>query len=269
MMNSSEVDELAAARSERGYWDAHWRIADVPDPVDASSTKPEDRLYRLLHRDFLELFSPRPQRLVEVGCGGSRFLPYFARTFGIEVSGLDYSNVGCDLARAILAKAGVRGTIVKGDMFDPPPELIRAFDVVASFGLVEHFEDTSKAIAACARLLRPGGVMVTLIPNFAGLYGWLYRFINPAIYEIHVPLTRKQLIAAHVGAGMDIIRCRFLLGFPGVMDVEGRSHAANASAKRRIAARVGRMIWRMEEAGLSIPPNQITSPYIVCYARAA
>jgi SAM-dependent methyltransferase len=268
-MSSRQQEPPPSARSERSYWDATWSVDDIPSPVDPESTKPEDRYYRLLHRDFRALFASRPGRLVEVGCGGSRFLPYFARAFGVEVVGLDYSEVGCGLARAILAKAGVDGEVIKADMFDLPSRLSGQFDVVASFGLVEHFEDTALAIGACARLLRPGGTMITLIPNLAGLYGWLYRVIHPAVYKMHVPLTRAQLVAAHERAGLRVIASKHLLGFPGVIDVEGRTRAVKRSAMRGLAAAASRIIWRLEDRGLGIPPNRLTSPYIICYASTA
>jgi SAM-dependent methyltransferase len=61
----------------------------------------------------------------------------------------------------VLDAAGVPGEIVCADLFAPPPHLLAQFDVVVSFGVVEHFDDTAACVAACARLVKPGGLMVT------------------------------------------------------------------------------------------------------------
>ena len=119
------------------------RSETLPAPVD-----PRDKtLSNYVARKFHELFTrvlPRGHnvRLLEVGCARSRWLPYFAAEHGYEVTGLDYSTMGCEQARQILAAAGVEGRIVEGDLFSPPEDLLEAFDVVISFGLVEHFDDT-------------------------------------------------------------------------------------------------------------------------------
>ena len=94
------------------------------------------------------------------------------------MSGLDYSDIGCQKSRAILRNEGVEGQIFHGDMFDPPAHLKGKFDVVFSNGLVEHFEDTKKAVSACASFLKPGGMMVTLIPNLSGMLGPLQQILD-------------------------------------------------------------------------------------------
>ena len=42
----------------------------------------------------------------------------------------------------ILSIEGVKGDIVCADFFSPPESMIEEFDVVISFGVLEHFEDT-------------------------------------------------------------------------------------------------------------------------------
>lgn len=52
---------------------------------------------------------------LEIGCARSRWLPYFAKEFGFEVSGIDYSEVGSQQATQILFNEGVQGNIVFAD----------------------------------------------------------------------------------------------------------------------------------------------------------
>jgi len=84
--------------------------------------------------------------------------PYFAKEFGFKVYGIDYSEIGCKQAREVLSNTGVEGNVICAIFFSPPENLIDAFDVVVSFGVVEHFEDTA-GIAAFSRFLKPNGIL--------------------------------------------------------------------------------------------------------------
>ena len=149
--------------------------------------------------------------LLELGCARSVWLPYFHRQFGFRIVGLDYTEIGCAQARAVLATSAVSGEIVHADLFTPPTAMLNKFDVVVSFGLVEHFSDTAAVLSACARFLKPGGVMITTIPNFSGWLGAMQRRFDRAVYDIHVPLDREQFAQAHKAAGLDLIACDYFI----------------------------------------------------------
>ena len=51
-----------------------------------------------------------------------------------------------ELARLMCQVNGVNTQIVCSDFFHAPPEMLGAYDVVASFGVVEHFTDTETVI---------------------------------------------------------------------------------------------------------------------------
>ena len=106
----------------------------LPAPVDPRDKSLSNYVARTSHELFTRVLPRgRTVRLLEVGCARSRWLPYFAAEHGYEVTGLDYSTMGCEQARQILAAAGVEGRIVEGDLFSPPEELLEAFDVVIPF----------------------------------------------------------------------------------------------------------------------------------------
>ena len=139
----------------------------MPAPIDARNPAPGNAANRRFDALFRELFAglPTPDALVEVGCARSAWLPYFGREFGFGLHGLDYSELGCEQERTILVESGLAGEITCADLFAPPRALLGAFDVVVSFGVVEHFSDTGAVTAAMAALLRPGGLLITVIPN--------------------------------------------------------------------------------------------------------
>lgn len=246
------------------YWEEAWRDKDVLDAIDPNDRRPENYYYQVMHTLLtraLETNCVPGAQLLEVGCGGSRWLPYFHRAFGYDVSGIDYTATGINLSQVILDKAGVKGWIVQGDLFEPPPNWIERFDAVVSFGLVEHFADTPHVVSACARYLRPGGQMITLVPTMRGLYGLAYRLLRPAIYCKHIPHSRETLAQAHEDAGLHVTHCDYVLGLPGILSAPANPHFAN-----RLAFAASRFYWKLERSGMGIRPNRFTSPYALCFA---
>jgi len=246
------------------YWEDAWAHTDVPDAIDPSGDAPENHYYQVMHVLFARALGAHcapSARLIEVGCGGSRWLPYFHRAFGYEVSGIDYTAAGIHLSQSILDKAGVHARIVQADLFEPPSDMIEQFDVVVSFGLVEHFENTSHVVSACARYLRPGGQMITLVPTMRGLYGLAYRLLRPAVYCKHIPHSRETLAQAHTDAGLNVTHCDYVLGLPGIL-----SASEPPGLPGRLAFAASRFYWGLERSGLGIPPNRFTSPYALCFA---
>lgn len=110
-----------------------------------------------------------PQRVLEVGCGVGEMAERIGRELGSDVIGLDFSQRMVDLAR----ERGVE--TVLGDVQALPFEDER-FDCVVAGWVLYHVADRDRAIAECARVLRPGGRLVagTLADgNLADLWEYL------------------------------------------------------------------------------------------------
>lgn len=244
------------------YWEKTWAESDIPLAIDPGDLAPENYFYQVLHdlfTHYLGAHCPPGAKLIEMGCGGSRWLPYFHNAFGYDVSGIDYTVTGINLARSILKKANVNGQLAHGDLFETPSEWREQFDVVVSFGLVEHFENTSQVISACSRYLRPGGQMITLVPTMRGLYGLAYRLLRPAVYRKHIPHSLETLIRAHADAGLNIRYSGYILGLPGLL-----TSTVNAGFLGRMAFAISRLYWSLERSGFGVPTNRFTSPYALC-----
>lgn len=251
------------------YWDGVWGGAGSSRVIDPRAPGPRNYVNRHLHGLFSEVFAthmPTGKRLVEVGCGASRWLPYFRSEFGFQVAGIDYSARGCTTSRGMLAQSNVDGEIVQADIFDPPENMRGEFDVVWTNGLVEHFSDTRAAVAACAELLSPGGIMITLVPNMTSLLGCLQRWFNRPLYEKHVPLGCDALAAAHTGAGLELLSCRhFLLAHWGVLHLGALERLIGARPAQALKVALGMPIWALGPQ-FGLRPNQVTSPYLICVA---
>lgn len=253
-----------SAITTQSYWETEWANQKIPTPIDPANPNPSNHFFQVMDRIFAETFPLAiidRVRLIEIGCGSSRWLPYFHQRFGFELSGIDYTESGVNAAKAILSKADIPGDIRHGDLFNTPHEWVDHFDIVVSFGLIEHFENPASVIAACARYLRPGGRMFTLVPTMRGLYGLAYRLLRPQIYKLHIPHSKSSLMKAHTAAGLRVSVGGYLLGLPGVI-----SQAEQSSSLVGAIHSLSNLYWRAERAGYGIPPNRFTSPYCYCVA---
>lgn len=260
-------------KAGKSYWDQTYRPEYAPRAVDPHNTSLKNFVERQFHRYFLKtLRSMEGKELLEVGCGGSRYLPYFSKEFGLRVSGLDYSERGCASASRILTKEGVSGEIVCANFFEPPEFLFERFDVVVSFGVVEHFDDTTNCLAAIARFVKQGGLVLTFIPNMVGLVGHLQRVADRRVFYKHVLLDKVILREAHEQAGLFVQECEYFMfnNFFVINMNEIARHSAEWYLKApliRGLKYVSGAIWAVETLFHPFRPNRFMAPFIACAAR--
>ena len=264
------------------YWNDSWTSSDIPEAVNPSDPRLKNYINRRFHQVFLRLFdrSKTPSmRLLEIGCAKSAWLPYFAIEFGFKVCGLDYSPVGCEMARKVLQTNGVEADVIQADLFSPPVDMLGAFDVVISIGVVEHFDDTASCLSAVSSFLKPGGMLITNIPNMMGWIGSIQRLVNRPVYDIHQLIDPVRLREAHESAGLDVLECDYFVCTSfgvvctsfGVKNLNGISTSTAVGFLKKVflgvLARVSMLVWFIENKMGSFSPNRFSSPYINCIAR--
>jgi SAM-dependent methyltransferase len=112
------------------HWESVWRRKFRVRPISQRNYY-DTRFCRL----FAPLVTAR-SRVLEVGCGGSRWLPYFDCFLNCEVWGIDYSLKGLNLAkRNLLATSACR--LVLGDFFDERLLPKNYFDLIYSLGFID------------------------------------------------------------------------------------------------------------------------------------
>ncbi len=101
--------------------------------------------------------------LLDIGCGGGLLSEPMAR-LGFAVTGADASerNVGTATAHAAESGLDIAYHAVTAEMLASEGA---SFDVVLNMEVVEHVADLKAYLAACARLVRPGGIMVVATLN--------------------------------------------------------------------------------------------------------
>ena len=91
-------------------------------------------------------------RVLDVGCGGGILAEAMAQR-GAQVTGIDLSEKALRVAQLHLHESGLSIDYRKSSAED----LIGEFDLVTCMELLEHVPDPESMVAACARLVRPGG----------------------------------------------------------------------------------------------------------------
>lgn len=91
-------------------------------------------------------------RVLDVGCGGGILAEAMARR-GAKVTGIDLSDKALRVAQLHLLESKLDVRYEKTSIDDFSGE----FDVVTCMELLEHVPDPGAMVAACARLVRPGG----------------------------------------------------------------------------------------------------------------
>lgn len=125
---------------------------------------------------YRRIWQRQPGRLLDVGCGVGDLAAVFARR-GWSASGIEPSPQAAAHARA----AGVDA--VTGTLADAPWQ-DGEFDAILFNHSLEHIDDPAAALAAAARLLRPGGLLAIAVPNFGS---WQRRFFGSAWFQLDLP----------------------------------------------------------------------------------
>jgi 2-polyprenyl-6-hydroxyphenyl methylase/3-demethylubiquinone-9 3-methyltransferase len=122
------------------------------------------------HGEFKPLHDINPLRLdwiehrvglagkdvLDIGCGGGILAESMAR-LGARVTGIDLSEKALRVAELHLHESRLEIKYRKESAEDFAAAHPAAFDLVTCMELLEHVPDPQSMVAACARLLRPGG----------------------------------------------------------------------------------------------------------------
>lgn len=163
---------MASVSSDHAHGSPHvWD--DVYKNLDLSYSEKGDtqgKLFELVKISFLkELFrasgmNEAKKKMLEVGCGTAFVSLYFAKR-GYHATCLDINKSILEVASRNFAQQGVKGEFIVGDA-EKFPFAKNQFDIVMSFGLLEHFEDPKRAISEMIRVLKPGGLFFAdIVPS--------------------------------------------------------------------------------------------------------
>ena len=118
-----------------------------------------------------------PVQILEAGCG---------RKWPFRLGGLPHELTGLDLDPAALdARRAIKGDLTRsfvGDIRDANlPEA--HFDVIYSAYVLEHVEGAERALLNFVKWLKPGGILIALVPDRGSVQGFLAR-ITPHWFHV-------------------------------------------------------------------------------------
>jgi len=95
-------------------------------------------------------------KVLDVGCGGGILSEALART-GAQVTGVDLSEESLKAARLHAKQQGLNIDYRYESIEQVAEKHAGEFDVITCMEMLEHVPDPNQTIAACAKLLKPGG----------------------------------------------------------------------------------------------------------------
>lgn len=94
--------------------------------------------------------------VLDVGCGGGILSESMAAR-GAHVTGIDMGEAPLEVARLHLLESGQEVEYRRIPVEELANEMPGQFDVVTCMEMLEHVPDPASVIAACAKLVKPGG----------------------------------------------------------------------------------------------------------------
>lgn len=247
--------------STKNYWDSTYGSRGRLKPVSVEGYK--NRCTKMILSKKLPLIASA-NSILEVGGGGSAWLAYLANKYPHkQFTSLDFSETGNALLRAYAADNSLYNLkAVEGDFFSNYLDGIK-FDLVYSHGVVEHFQDLSGVLSAHGRFLSERGEMLTIIPNMAGILGFLTEKMNKEVYDIHVPHDLASFEKGHKEAGLNIIESGYLCSNNfGVLSSCIKKNTGFMYSFYKQLTRITKLVWLFEDKVFELPISKLFSPYI-------
>jgi FkbM family methyltransferase len=182
---SSQAPAPESFLTDKEYWD---RSRSVPfTPWEVTKTQFSEILDRHLpvNPDFT---------CVEIGAYPGTNLCYLAKRFQYYPVAIDFSDY-CEHTEQLLSFNKIRDfKVIRQDIFEP---IDMKFDVVTSFGFIEHFEDYEAVIDRHFQLLNPGGYVVISCPYLNNFQGMLRKLVYKED-KLHEVLSSHNLRAMDI-----------------------------------------------------------------------
>lgn len=213
-MTASSIDdaEIAKFRAMAAEW---WDPAGKFKPLHMLNPVRLDYITGQITAEFArDRKSLRPfegLRLLDIGCGGGLISEPMAR-LGAAVTGADAAAENIEVARLHAEQSGLaidyRAVTAESLLAEGAQ-----FDVVLALEIVEHVADPQQFLTTCARLLRPGGVLIASTLNrtpqsfAAAIVGaeWVMRWLPRGTHEWRRFIRPDELAGMFEAAGVRVV----------------------------------------------------------------
>jgi 2-polyprenyl-3-methyl-5-hydroxy-6-metoxy-1,4-benzoquinol methylase len=174
-------------------------------PEQAAAANTHQRVFELVQQYLLE---PQGRKVCDLPCGAGAFSARLA-TLGCNVTAVDLEAAEpfyFDRAQRVLADGNLKLPFADGE-----------FDAMVSIEGIEHLENPSFFVRECARVVKPGGLVILSTPNVdsyrsrrsAHFHGYhkYFRPLSPThktAYHLH-PIDMTFMGGALRKAGLEVM----------------------------------------------------------------
>lgn len=151
-----------------------------------------------IHMDPKEL---RGQKVLEIGSGFGIFVSVSRNEYGCESYGLEPAAVGFnssyEISKDILREYGIDPTVIQNAPGERIPFADQSMDIVFSSTVLEHVQNPQKVLTEGIRVLKPGGYLQFVFPNYGSFYEGHYAipwipYLNKTLGKAWVRLWRRD-----------------------------------------------------------------------------
>jgi SAM-dependent methyltransferase len=128
---------------------------------------------------------PKNADFIEIGGFPGIYSIYFQKKLGYKSTLLDFV-INKDIINKLERKNDVPENsieVIESDFFNF--ETHKKYDVVFSWGFIEHFNDIPDVLSRHYKILQDGGHLLIGMPNLKGLSGWFNKISDKNCYAIH------------------------------------------------------------------------------------
>lgn len=124
----------------------------------ASEFKPLHEINPLRMNYISQHINLAEKQVLDIGCGGGILAEAMAH-HGASVSAIDLAEASLSVAKLHLLESGLEIDYQKSSAEDFAESHPEQFDVVTCLEMLEHVPDPASVVAACKKLVKPGGLV--------------------------------------------------------------------------------------------------------------
>lgn len=184
----------------KDVYDKRWKSSKSTDDQDILSLKNPDSQVRFFYFEYntyiqnilLKFFNDlKSKDLLEVGCGRATSSIFLHLNHGIKITPTDFSTEAIKIAKENLNKYNIDAKAKVADIYKLPFD-DNSFDVVLSLGLMEHITKPLLAFKEFKRVLRPNGIVISMIvPETKNIQNY-FSFLNSTLNYLNITFLRNN-----------------------------------------------------------------------------
>ena len=242
--------------TDRTFWTNYWESKpDLAISIDKNYLF-QQQLEQIIKRNNV-------QTAIELGGFPGYYSIFLKKYFGVKTTLFDYF-IHTNILKKVLTKNGLNEddiTVIEADLFKYQAN--EKYDLVLSYGLIEHFKDTKDIIQRHLEFLKQEGTLFITLPNFRGVNGWVQKTFDRDNYLKHNidcmdPEYLKKIME---DIGLEVVRASYLGKYSVWLE--------NKDQKSMLTKAFIKFIWLTGKVATTIIPfeSKVLSPYIILEAK--